>query len=380
MHLTTTPSERIDLLRYPLILGVVFIHAYASAVTLAGTTIGAETVSPGADLARQLISQELARVAVPLYFSIAGYLFFLTFDGSWQGYRAKLTTRVRSLLVPFLFWNGVTLALYATAQAIPPLAGFFSGKDRPIASYTWFDYLDALFGVTGSPIAYQFWFVRDLMLLVVAAPLLLWLIRALPRATLAVLLLVWLFDRNMLLRPSEEALCFFYAGALFGARRSALAPLDRYGPALLLGFAVLIAADLALPDQGLGKAEHRLTIGVGAMSAWYAMGLAANAEWARRGLLGLAPATFFVFAAHEPLLIATRKLLYRLLQPESDAMILLVYLGSVAGVATLCTASYFLLRRLFPQTISLITGGRDRSFTEVCNAQVGYPASDCDGR
>ncbi len=50
-------------------------------------------------------SEGIARVAVPIFFIISGYLFFLNFQGTKSEFISKYKKRAKSLLVPFLFWS-----------------------------------------------------------------------------------------------------------------------------------------------------------------------------------------------------------------------------------------------------------------------------------
>lgn len=110
-------SLRLDVLRFPLIVGVVYIHAYVPGETARWReTSFAETAMAWLSLA---ISQGLARIAVPLLFLISGYLFFLNWNLDGKSFAQKLRSRTRSLLIPFLFWNLLTLLIYSLGQTIP---------------------------------------------------------------------------------------------------------------------------------------------------------------------------------------------------------------------------------------------------------------------
>ena len=61
--------QRIDIMRFPLIVGVVFAHAYP------GTSNNIITV-----FVYNLICNGLVRIAVPLLFLISRYLFLINFD------------------------------------------------------------------------------------------------------------------------------------------------------------------------------------------------------------------------------------------------------------------------------------------------------------
>ena len=47
-----------------------------------------------ASFVQLFIGEGICRIAVPLFMVISGYLFYLTFDGSWKSYGSKLKRRV----------------------------------------------------------------------------------------------------------------------------------------------------------------------------------------------------------------------------------------------------------------------------------------------
>jgi hypothetical protein len=75
----------------------------------------------------------------------------------------------------------------------------------------------------------------------------------------------------------------------------------------------------------------------------------------------LSGASFFVFAAHEPLLIVVRKITYKLFAPASGvAIISLYFLIPICLIAFLVAAHRYLLQTV-PSFVSFITGSLARS-------------------
>ncbi|EGK02946.1 hypothetical protein HMPREF9455_01196 [Dysgonomonas gadei ATCC BAA-286] len=70
-------SKTISFLRFPLIVAVVFIHAYSASTTAQGGGSAPEMVYPVYDSIRYLISQVIARIAVPLFFLHPVFYFFI---------------------------------------------------------------------------------------------------------------------------------------------------------------------------------------------------------------------------------------------------------------------------------------------------------------
>lgn len=358
MQLDSRSSERLSLLRFPLVVGVVFIHAYETEVGLASGRIGVADTAVVTDFIRNLLSQGVGRLAVPLFFLMAGYLFHLGFRCSWAGYRAKLASRARSLLIPFLFWNAVVLAFFAVAQRLPATQAYFSGRQAAIASYGLYDYLNALLGFDRPPVAYPFWFIRDLMVMVVLTPVVCLLLRVLPRLTLGVVLALWYLSLSPFYVPSVVAMAWFYAGAWLASSGRSLFALDRHGPKIVAAYVVVLIADTLSKAEPYSGYLHRLGIVLGVASALYLSGGWQARPALRRLLLALSGLSFFVFALHEPMLTLVRKLAYRVFAPSTDAAILLAYLTIPLVVIAVACAVYGLLRRLAPRPLAWVSGGR----------------------
>ena len=221
-----TSSLRLKLLRFPPIIGVVYIHAYFTAINFAHGTIGTEDLNALTDFVRVLVSQGIARVAVPLFFLMSGYLFFANFRWSQQTFLRKVTTRMRTLLIPFLFWNVAMLGFYATVQSIPALAPYFSGPTALIRELSLMEYPNVLLGFKGYPIAYHFWFIRDLMVLILLAPLIALVLRFAALPFLLAVYLCWVTGKWPVYIPDCAGVLFFSCGALCALRGRDLFCLD----------------------------------------------------------------------------------------------------------------------------------------------------------
>ena len=146
------------------------------------------------DFVRNIISQGIARVAVPLFFLLSGYLFFLGFHWSITKYKKKLLSRISTLLIPFVFWNCLILLLLAIAQELQSFQSFFPGNDKLISTYGMFDYLNALFGFNRFPVSYQFWFIRDLVVMILLVPIVQLMLRLCPVSFLGIIAFFWFFN------------------------------------------------------------------------------------------------------------------------------------------------------------------------------------------
>ena len=360
MNLDPESSERLALLRFPLIVGVVFIHAYGAAVAFdnGATVVGAAQAAPAARFVQDLVSQGLARIAVPLFFWMSGYFFFLGFTGTWAEYRAKLRARVKTLLIPFLFWNAATLLVFAVVQALPATRGMFASATRLVRDYSGYDFCAALLGFTRFPAAYQFWFIRDLMVMVLLAPVLQLLLRYLPRISVVALLGLWFCDAWPLAIPSAAAVAFFHAGAWSARAGFRPAALDRFAVPVAAAYAVLVLLDTYGSCRDWSDALHPAGVLLGVAAALALSGPLARSDRLKKGLLAAGSCSFFVFAVHEPLLTVFKKTAYLIFRPESGAAVLALYFLVPAVVVAVALLAHAVLRRLAPRLLAVVAGGR----------------------
>lgn len=351
-------SLRMSLIRFPLIVCVVFVHTYGTTVGLAGNELGVTQISFVSDFVRTIISQGVARVAVPLFFLMSGYLFFVGLIWRVESFSKKLRSRVRTLLIPFLFWNFSILLLLALAQAFPATQIYFSGNKLPIADFGAFDYLSAIIGIDRYPIAYQFWFIRDLMILVLVTPIIFLLNKFVAIPFLLVIFGYWFIGAWPVLAPSSEATLFFSFGAYLASRRLNLFFLDKYGAVITLLYIPLVVIDALPTDKQSGLYWHKVGIVAGVAAALYLTRYVARVEKLKLLVLWLGSASFFVFATHEPLLTVLRKVAYKLTQPDSSSLILGLYFLIPVVVIAFSVMAYRLLSAFAPRFTNLVTGGR----------------------
>ena len=113
-------SATIDFLRFPMAVAVVMIHVNPQVMPLNEADFPLFSADGLFNVVAIGLSHVLARIAVPVFFLLSGMLFFLNMRQlSWGGYRAKLKSRVHTLIIPYLLWN-----------LVPFIAGVMVGCGR----------------------------------------------------------------------------------------------------------------------------------------------------------------------------------------------------------------------------------------------------------
>ena len=162
------------------------------------------------DLLRMLISRILSQVAVPLFFIISGYLFYMRFEGDrwdWGLWKAKTKSRIYTLLIPFLFWN-ILYFLYneglCLIQSLRHGEGLVSGIMVALNKVSPKMFFNIGLTDTGYinwnnemtmmcvPVHVPFWYVRDLILMVLLSPLIWLFIKRLMGGYILVLLTMYI--------------------------------------------------------------------------------------------------------------------------------------------------------------------------------------------
>lgn len=357
MKIDQNSSERLSVLRFPLIVGIVFIHAYGVNVALVGGLVGVDSQSFLTGFIQDFISQGVARIAVPLFFLISGYFFFIGFSFSKKGFKQKINTRIKTLIIPFLFWNIFVLCFIALAQYLPVTKVYFSGENIPILNFDVFDYINAILGLNKMPIAYQFWFIRDLIIMVFLSPVIYIFLKKVPKTFFVVIFLCWFFNYWPVYIPSIVACAFFYGGAFFAYSRISLFSLDRFGIAILFLYFIVLVIDISLKNFEVNGLIHNIGIILGVMSALF-LSKALVESNAKKILLWAGGCSFFVFAVHEPLLTILKKIIYRAILPDSGVMILFLYIIIPIIVIVLSVVFYLVLKRYMPSVLRVVSGGR----------------------
>lgn len=205
--------EIISNLRFPLTVLVLMIHARFLSLSGGGYNITIADYPVYWNIS-YYITEILARIAVPSFFIFSGFLFFNNIDHfNFTIYRTKIKKRIRSLLIPYLFWNAVVVMFYYLQQTFAPsLAG---NTHNLVVNYNIDDWVHAFWT---DPISYPLWYVRDLMIVCVISPVIYFLIKRSGLIFPLLMLVLWLFRIDLLIRGDVEAVAFFSFGSFMSLK------------------------------------------------------------------------------------------------------------------------------------------------------------------
>lgn len=276
---------RIALLRFFMIFGVIVLHTPAY-VPMPEVGLG------WFDTTKAFFQLAVFRASVPVLTVISGFLLFGS--GIDREPARCVTKKARTILVPFLCFN---LTLLPLALAAEMFAGMdLSANLWPLEPMRW---LNAAFGLTASPINYPLNFLRDLIVLILLAPVFGWLLRryAWPGLVLVSVVFMANFDGNLLLRDVMAVL--FYIGGMAAVRDWNLRALDPYALICFVAFVLACAAIVHFRVENTTYLRLVAPFLIWPATVWIVH--TQLGAW----LAGMSKYSFFLFLAHAPVLLST---------------------------------------------------------------------------
>lgn len=183
-------------------------------------------------------AQTLGQIAVPGFFMISAYLFYRNFQFSKTV--SKWKSRCKSLLLPYVLWN----ILYYLGYVVVTRLSFVKkiiGKE-PVA-FGLKELFQAVAYYKYNPV---FWYLFQLLLLVVLAPFLYWIICRKWSGLLWLLLLITALWKNVSLPILNLDALFYYSAAGYAVLFSEKVEGENTSSGKKIWFAILILCWLTL--------------------------------------------------------------------------------------------------------------------------------------
>lgn len=347
-------SRAILLLRFPLMVAIVCIHT--------DFRVASQEVSqlPWFGVALDAFKNYVCFAALALFFFVSGFLFFKEQAFSPSLYFSKLRRRVKSLLVPYLLWNGLTFLAIAICQLLRP--GFSLFLNKQVVDFRWYDYFlvfwdkQLITGLPGDfhgPLLLPFWFIQDLMVIVLLSPVVWFFLKHVRWLFLALLAAaaLWLPMPEVAgFRPD----CFFYfcLGAAFQLDRQWWAVLQRPWVPLCVAL-VFVPISVYCPSCIL---FYNIAFFFVVLS--WACYLSSQTNRCVSMLESLSDSSFFIFAFHIFGAGVLLNLVQRATIAWTDGLAVLVYVSAVLLNVGVCLFANALLKRFVPGLRKVLVGGR----------------------
>ena len=376
--MTELDSKTIKALRFPLTFLVVLLHCMGRDQ---GMIHWDElTVNDFPLIVKYMLSGTLCQLAVPTFFFISGYLFFQKLS-HWDltVYRSKLKKRVSGLLVPYLLWNLLCVPITflvmwgevkSGSRTMESLTTFL--HEAPWTHLFWdFSSHDSSFKtlwggtiLVSSPILGTFWYVRDLMVMIVLSPLIYYLFRWGRQWTFFLLVMVFLLRLWPYTSLSVQSL-FFAFGAYWALDRRSLCLSSHRVVRWLCYVMTVVFWMLVIYYHGNDSYWGVQLMPFFTFTAmWTVFSLARQyvthcpPHWSPSILL--TESSFFVYALHIELALPLAFFLSKRLfgATTSPWLLTLQYLLLPVLIYAICLLCWQVLKKICPRGLSLLNGNR----------------------
>ena len=353
-------SEKFRIISLISMIMVVFLHSYNMTVKFNSGNI---IFNNGYNFfVQNFFSHGITRIAVPIFFCISGYLFYLNFCGRIDQFVLKYRKRAKTLLLPYLLWSIWGLFFYFIIQILPQAKNFFTKE--LIENYSFAKILNTIFL---NPIPYQLWFVRDLLVFVILSPLIYFIIKYLRFIALLVLFIIWLgFFEFSFVIFSNESILFFILGAYLALHKNDFILKKRDQKfywifTILWILIVFLNTSLAQLNSNqiiLLSLLHKISILFGIIAIWSSYDIVMrNKINLNKTIYDISTYSFFIYAFHEPILTIIKKGIFYIAGTKELISMFTYFLGPIITILISILLANF-IKRISPKIYGLITGGR----------------------
>ena len=346
-------SGKLKVISFVSMLLVVFRHAYNL-----GENLNIAKEDCYSFFIQVFISSGFTSIAVPVFFSISGYFLFLNKKQSFKNYRLVLSKRFSSLVIPYLFWSISWFLLYFFKDLF-----IRGGADNYTLNYI-------INQVFINPIPLQFWFIRDLFVLVIVSPLIYFLIKYSQGFIVFFFAIIWYL--NVLISLNESiALLYFSIGSYLGINGINLKSNKNYGVILIgIWLCILFFQTFCIFNSHYNTSileviqnDHLINlldksgIIIGILAVWNIYDfLFKNVDVLNLKWFSLTTFSFFIYAFHLPLLWMMPNWIYG--HVGKNQFSLLIYFVSPTVIILFSLFLGKFLKKNTPVFFGLITGGR----------------------
>lgn len=359
----TQISKTIYFLRFPLMVFIILIHSSLDDI-INPLDIQQFKIYHYCSI---LISGILSQTAVPLFFIISGYLFFNHLQ-SFSCYIDKLKRRIHSIFYPYIIWNAIVILFYFIAQSLFPT--MMSGRIKNISEFNITDYLYAFWNtrlispeaISTHPICSQFWFLRDLIIMFLLSPILLLIIKSKVRVIFITLLLtLWAINFDtQIVGLNMTSIFFFSLGAYFRVKKISFIDFIESKSLIFIAFySISIICELYLHNtNALVQYVHKINILIGIITFFSISSKYIKYKDISTKISFLSESSFFLYAYHGIPIIVLKKISVKYIQPDSNFEMIFIYLLTALIIIIIGLLMYYILKKNFPKTTSIITGNR----------------------
>lgn len=350
-------TDAIKVLRFPLAVLVVYIHyAPFQRVDLWALTA---VDRPITTTLYTLFSFLVGSVAVPIFVAISGYLYFIKIGNNFSRaqYIKQSRKRVYTLAIPYLGWIAITWIAGIIYNLIK-----YDTTFTQLLSETW---QNLYYIFWAGPLYFPFYFIRDLIVLSLLAPLWHWLIKHTSWVWLVASLLLYFSPIELFTGLSTRLLFYYSLGAFFGIKGYKELTISR--PLGFISILVTMVAASVYIIKPVASAWHTPS------SKLFEIALIVVLLFGLQGTDTTKPPfawckkmgiySFFIYSTHQIYIINfargfQERILTHFPAPLDDLLNVVTYITFPLATVAILVVAYKIWAKVAPRSLSLLLGGR----------------------
>ena len=342
--------KKITIINFLCIVIVIFIHTYNIDVyNLEGKEFNLEA----SIYWLERYFKVLTAIGTPFFFIISGYLFFRTFSFSRECITSKYLSRLKTIVIPYLIWNTIYYLYFVLLTNVPSIASHMNSEKIEFSLRVWLEWmwLDKY---------YIFWFLQDLMVMILISPLLYLVLKDYKRFRNLVgngfiaMIIMYIITSGLVCKHVPYFSFFYVVGAYIGINYKDVPKFfnRRYRLICILGVVamLLISVIRLCANVSLSRVEVIFFC----ICIWGAIEVKESLK--DKKLPMLIGESFFIYCSHDMVLEAVEKI-WLMIGGESPLAAVIDYF--CAPIISLFIIWILLkLLGLIPTVGNLLTGGR----------------------
>lgn len=283
--------------------------------------------------------RSFSEVAVPTFFVLSGYLFFVNFQ--YSKLLTKWKTRFFSVVLPYLIWNVAAYLFYQAIAIIPFVRGSLNQDIEQFSIKMLL--LNAVWGYHNIT-----WFLRYLILYIIVTPLIYFLLRYKISMLLVLPLVVW--------GGHEQSLCYYWLyyllGTYTGIHFSDIVKGKKFSQLNMIAAAIILFVCSTINMQYPPDRPNRLLEIICIICVWVSFDFLRTEEnpkwWAK--------ISFFIYCTHSMILESTEKLFLILLGRNMFGAVVDLLFAPIITFVIILTGAYILQK--IPRLWKVLNGNR----------------------
>lgn len=346
-------SEKIKILSFISIILVLYIHSgfHNTSNEILGMSIN--------NILQDSISGGLGQCAVPLFYMISGFLFFQHTESGIPTIIKKIKKRGKTLLIPYLIGCIFCPLIFIIIESIPGSEKFINTPFSQNLELPFSEFIISVFYRTSTmnaPWAFQLWFLRDLIILVLFSPILFYARKYIKTITIIVLFLLTYYKPTTSTIPVIPCFWFMFGDAIVTHLNKPKLISAICGILFFCG----VVLQITYPDNQLILSLKIPIIILGIFFFWncYDYLIKDSFSLKKYSILNtLTNFTFFIYLFHEPTLNIVRKIIVVIIGKSSIGFAI-SYLLSPWIFMVVAVAIGLLLKKKCNGIYSILVGGR----------------------